>query len=38
MISVIIPIYNAEQYLDKCLLSVATNTYRDLEIICVNDG
>ena len=38
MISVIIPIYNAEQYLDKCLLSVASNTYRDLEIICVNDS
>ena len=38
MISVIIPVYNVEKYLDKCLHSVLTNTYRDLEVICVNDG
>ena len=38
MISVIIPVYNVEPYLEKCLNSVLTNSYRDLEIICVNDG
>ena len=38
MISVIIPVYNVEQYLEKCLISVLTNTYRDLQVICVNDG
>ncbi len=38
MISVILPIYNVEAYLEKCLNSVLTNTYRDLEVICVNDG
>ncbi len=38
MISVILPIYNVEKYLEKCLNSVLTNTYRDLEVICVNDG
>ncbi len=38
LISVIIPVYNVEDYLDKCLESVLTNTYRKLEVICVNDG
>lgn len=38
MISVIIPVYNVETYLEKCLRSVLTNTYHDLEVICVNDG
>ena len=38
MISVIIPVFNVEKYLDKCMESVLTNTYRDLEVICVNDG
>ncbi|MDD3139233.1 MAG: glycosyltransferase family 2 protein [Lachnospiraceae bacterium] len=37
-ISVIIPIYDVEKYLDKCLQSVRQQTYRDLEIILVNDG
>lgn len=36
-ISVIIPIYNVEQYLSKCLDSVINQTYKNLEIICVND-
>ncbi len=38
MVSVIVPVYNVESYLDKCLSSILTNTYRDLEVICVNDG
>ena len=38
MISVIIPVFNVEKYLDKCMESVLKNTYRDLEVICVNDG
>ena len=38
MISVILPIYNVEPYLEKCLNSILMNTYRDLEVICVNDG
>lgn len=37
LVSVIIPIYNVEQYLAKCLDSVINQTYKDLEIICVND-
>jgi len=38
MISVIIPVYNVEPYLRKCLNSVIDQTYRDLEILIVNDG
>ena len=38
MISVIVPIYNVEKYLEKCIHSIQENTYKDLEILCVNDG
>ena len=38
LISVIIPVYNVEAYLPRCLDSVIQNTYRELEIICVDDG
>ena len=38
MISVIVPIYNAESYLRECLDSIANQTYKDLEVILVNDG
>ena len=38
LISIIIPVYNVEQYLYKCLQSVVNQTYKNLEIICVNDG
>lgn len=36
-ISVIIPVYNVEQYLPKCLDSVLNQTLKDIEIICIND-
>ena len=38
LISVIIPVYNVEQYLEKCLNSVINQTYKNLEIILVDDG
>ena len=42
MISVIIPVYNTKDYLEKCIVSVVSQTYKDLEIIliddCSNDG
>lgn len=37
-ISVIIPVYNTEKYLPACLDSVCSQTFQDIEIICVNDG
>lgn len=37
-ISLIIPVYNVEHYLKECLNSVLDQTYKNLEIICINDG
>lgn len=37
-ISVIMPVYNVEKYLPRCLDSIILQTYENLEIICVNDG
>lgn len=36
-ISVVIPVYNAQDYLERCLESVCNQTLKDIEIICVND-
>lgn len=36
--SVIVPVYNVEKYLDKCLTSLLNQTFRDFEVIVVNDG
>ncbi|WP_178666773.1 glycosyltransferase [uncultured Eubacterium sp.] len=38
LISVIVPIYNVEKYLDKCISSIVEQTYNNLEIILVDDG
>lgn len=38
MISVIVPVYNVETYLEECLDSIQNQTYTDLEVILVNDG
>ena len=38
LISVIVPVYNVEKYLEKCIDSICNQTYRNLEIILVNDG
>ena len=38
MISIIIPIYKVSQYLDECVASIVNQTYKDLEIILVDDG
>ena len=37
-ISLIVPVYNAEQYLPKCLDSLVNQSYKDIEILCINDG
>ena len=38
LISVIVPVYNVEKYLDRCVGSIVNQTYRNLEIILVDDG
>lgn len=38
MISVIVPVYNVEKYLEECLDSIQKQTYSDIEVILVNDG
>ncbi|MVX56466.1 glycosyltransferase family 2 protein [Parasutterella muris] len=38
MISVIVPVYNVEKYLGKCLDSILAQTFTDFELICVDDG
>ena len=37
-VSVVIPVYNVEGYLEECLDSVINQTLEDIEIICINDG
>ncbi|WP_142999081.1 glycosyltransferase family 2 protein, partial [Streptococcus mitis] len=38
MISVIVPVYNVEEYLEECLESIRKQTYQNIEVILVNDG
>ena len=38
LISVIVPVYNVEKYLEQCLDSIINQNLKDIEIICVNDG
>ena len=38
LISIILPIYNTETYLSRCIESILNQTYKNLEIICIDDG
>lgn len=38
LVSVIVPVYNVERYLERCLQSIINQTFTNIEIICVNDG
>lgn len=37
-VSIIVPIYNVEKYLDRCMNSLVNQTLKDIEIIMVDDG
>ncbi len=37
-VSIIVPVYNVENYIEKCLNSLVNQTLKDIEIIIVNDG
>lgn len=37
-VSIVIPVYNAEKYLEQCLNSIISQTYHNIEIICIDDG
>ena len=37
-VSIIVPVFNTEKFIDKCLTSLVNQTLRNIEIICVNDG
>lgn len=38
MVSLIVPVYNAEKYLEKCVNSICAQTYHDIEVILIDDG
>ena len=37
-VSVIVPVYNVQDYIEECLLSIMKQSYKEIEIIAVNDG
>ena len=37
-ISIIVPVYNVEQYLERCVESLMNQSYKNIEILLINDG
>ena len=37
-VSIVIPVYNTEQYVEECIQSALNQTYKNIEVIVVNDG
>ena len=37
-VSIIVPIYNVEKYLSRCLDSLLVQSYQNIEVLCINDG
>ena len=37
-LSIVVPVYNAERYLEDCILSILNQSYKNIEIILINDG
>ena len=37
-VSIIVPVYNVEKYLERCLNSLVNQSFKEIEIICINDG
>ena len=38
LVSIVVPVFNTEKFLDQCLASIANQTYQNIEVICINDG
>ena len=37
-VSIIVPVYNIEQYLEKCIDSIINQTYKNIEVLLIDDG
>lgn len=38
LVSIIVPVFNVEEYLERCLISIKNQTYSNIEVLIVNDG